>query len=129
MINESKKRDPRMHNKWKESGAMAMHPEQYRREQKAKLEIVEPNPLHNNWGISFRSVGKSKDWRDAYAYTIMDLAEEKNWMPFFQSGSVTEMQDWQYIELWKCKEPTELESFMEDVHKQVQEKYPKLFIQ
>lgn len=129
MVNESKKRDLRMWKKWKESGATAKHPEAYRKEQMADLKIDPPEPLYRNWMIHFRSEGRSQEWRDAYAWTIMDLAEKRNWQPFFQSGSQTDFQSWQMIELWGCREPETLESFLAEVHDEVQKRYKNLFEQ
>ena len=133
MINESMKRDPRMWEKWRESGALGKHPDQYRRDQRADLQIDPPERFHNNWQIHFNSKGKTKEWREAYADTIMRLARPKKWAPFFQFGSDTERETWQMVELLASTHlgvtREEVEAFIEVVHKEVERRYPHLFRQ
>ena len=129
MINRSKKESPQQWKKWKESGATGIHPDAYRKKQTAELQIDPPEPLHRNWMISFRSEGKTKEWRNAYVWTIMDMATKRNWEPFFQSGSRTEIESWQMVELWRCEDSDELPAFLEAVQKRVEQVYPELFVQ
>jgi hypothetical protein len=136
-MNESKKGDLRMrdgmYKKWKDSGALAKHPEQYHREQRAELKIDPPEVGHQSFQIHFQSEGKTEEWKSAYAYTIIEMAKAKGWEPFFQSGSNTDTETWQMIELmksnWLGLEQKDIEDFLEEVHEEVEKRNPDLFKQ
>lgn len=86
----------------------------------AELSVVEPNSIHNSFGIQYTAIDPIQC--ELYNYAIKKIADENNLRPFHQSGSF-EKQGWQYFEFWATTNKEAVTELFQAIHKKAKEDF------